>query len=150
RVLGDPLLLVAGVEDRRAVAAADVVALPVLRRRVVDLEEELEQVAERDELGVEDDLDRLGVTLVVAVGRVGDVTAGVADPGRDPAGPLADEILHAPEAAAGQDRGLALFAHGGLPSSKSLAQTLLNHRLFPRADVRPGPDRRRVSPGGIR
>ena len=39
----DALLLVVGVEDRRAVAGADVVALPVLRRRIVDLEEELQQ-----------------------------------------------------------------------------------------------------------
>ena len=70
RVFGDALLLVVEVEDRRAVAGADVVALAVLRRRVVDLEEELEQVAVRDLLGVEDDLDGLGVA-VVAVGRVG-------------------------------------------------------------------------------
>jgi hypothetical protein len=31
-----------------------------------------------DLLGVEDDLDRLGVRAVVAIGRVGDVAAGVA------------------------------------------------------------------------
>jgi hypothetical protein len=42
-VCGDRLLLVVGVEDRRSVAGAHVVALTVLRRRVVDLEEELEQ-----------------------------------------------------------------------------------------------------------
>jgi hypothetical protein len=44
-VLGHPLLLVVDVEDRRAVAQPDIVALAVLRRRVVDLEEELEDVA---------------------------------------------------------------------------------------------------------
>ncbi len=70
RVLGDPALLVVDVEDRRAVAQADVVPLPVQRRRVVDLEEELEQVAVRGLLRVEDDLDRLGMRPVVAVGRV--------------------------------------------------------------------------------
>jgi len=36
-------LFVAGVEEHRPVARADVVALPTLRRRVVDLEEELER-----------------------------------------------------------------------------------------------------------
>ena len=41
-VKSDTLLLVFGVEDRRAVAHPDVVALPVLGRRVVDLEEELQ------------------------------------------------------------------------------------------------------------
>src|SRR5215469_14330052 len=40
RVLGDPLLLVTGVEDRGAVVSADVVRLAVDGRRIVDLEEE--------------------------------------------------------------------------------------------------------------
>ena len=44
-LLGDPLLRLVDVVDRRAVGRADVVALPVLGRRVVDLEEELQQVA---------------------------------------------------------------------------------------------------------
>ena len=65
RVLGDLALLVARVEDLGAVAGADVVALAVLGRRVVDLEEELEDVSVGDALGVEDDLDRLGVTRMV-------------------------------------------------------------------------------------
>ena len=83
RVLGDLALLVARVEDLRAVARADVVALAVLRRRVVDLEEELEDVPVGDALGVEDDLDRLGVTGMVPVGRVLVLPAGVSDPGGD-------------------------------------------------------------------
>src|SRR3954451_8775859 len=40
-LLGDATLLVAEVEDRRAIACAEVVALTVHGRRVVDLEEEL-------------------------------------------------------------------------------------------------------------
>src|SRR5262249_15177648 len=47
-VFGDLSLLVRRVEDGGPVAVADVVALAVLRGRVVDLEEELEQVAIRD------------------------------------------------------------------------------------------------------
>ena len=116
RVLGDLPLLVVRVEDGRAVAGADVVALAVLRRRIVDLEEELEEVAEAHLVGIEDDLDGLGVGAVLAVGGVGDVAARVADPGRDDAGHLADEVLHAPEAAAGEDGGLGLVAHSGAPS----------------------------------
>jgi hypothetical protein len=117
-VLGDLLLLVTEVEDGRPVAIADVVALPVLRRRVVDLEEELQQVPVRDLPWVEDDLQGLGVAAVVPVGGVGHVAAGVSGPGRDNAGELADEFLHAPEAAAGQD--CLLRAHDCAPSSKSL------------------------------
>src|SRR5215216_6213586 len=48
-LLGDLLLRVRGVEDRRPVLAPHVVALPVLRCRVVHLEERsLEELAVRD------------------------------------------------------------------------------------------------------
>src|SRR6478672_7871528 len=56
RVFGDRALLVVRVEDRRPVAGADVVALAVHRRGIVDLEEELEQVAVGDPVGVDRDL----------------------------------------------------------------------------------------------
>jgi DNA-binding transcriptional LysR family regulator len=113
RVLGDPLLGVAQVEDGRPVTGPDVVALPVHRGRIVNLEEELQQVPVRNLLRVEDDLNRLGVTAVVAVGRVRHVTAGVTDPRLEHARELPDEVLHAPEAAAGED-GL-LSRHDALP-----------------------------------
>ena len=111
RVLRDAALLVVDVVDPRAVAHPDVVALTVQRRRVVDLEEELEDVAVRGLLRVEDDLDRLRVRAVVAVRRVRDVAARVADPRRHDAGPLPDQVLHAPEAPAGEDRLLVHSAH---------------------------------------
>jgi hypothetical protein len=115
RVLGGLLLRVAEIEDGRPVAGPDVVALAVQRGRVVDLEEELQQVPVGEPVRVEDDLDRLGVAAVVPVGRVRHVAAGVADPGRQDAGELADEILHAPETAAGED---GLFGrHDALPVS---------------------------------
>src|SRR5215475_457703 len=110
-VLGDLPLRVAGVEDGRPVAGPEVVALPVERGGVVDLEEELEQVPVGDLLRIEDDLDGLGVGAMVAVGGVRHVAAGVTDPGREHAGTLADEVLHSPEAPAGQDGLLSLAAH---------------------------------------
>src|SRR5580693_8990662 len=118
RVLGGLLLRVAEVEDGRPVARPQVVALPVPRRRVVDLEEELQQVPVGDLVRVEGDLDRLGVAAVVPVGGVGHVTAGVTDSGRDHSGELADKVLYAPETAASED-GL-LSRHDALPLSKSL------------------------------
>ena len=84
-VLGDPSLLVTRIEDGGTVASANVVALAVPGRRVVDLEEEFEDVPETDGPGVEDDLDRLGVTGVVPVGRVLVLPARVSDPRRDDA-----------------------------------------------------------------
>ena len=107
----DSLLLVVDIEDRRPVAGAPVVALAVLRCRVVDLEEELQQRAVVGGGGVVDDFDGLGVRAVIAVGRVGDVAAGVADPGGDHTGLLADQVLHAPEAAAGENRLLRVVCH---------------------------------------
>ena len=89
---------------------AGLVALTVLGRRVVDLEEELEDVPVRDALGVEDDLDRLGVTTGVCVGRVVALPAGVSDPGRDDSVAMAQQLLHAPEAASREDCGLTCIA----------------------------------------
>src|SRR4051812_23113735 len=114
RLARDPLLLGVEVVDRRAIAGADVVALAIPRRRVVDLEEELEDVAVGDLLGVEDELDRLRVRAVVAIGRVGNVAAGVSDARRDDARPLAQQVLHPPEAAARQDRLLSRVGHRSL------------------------------------
>src|SRR3954447_24552174 len=111
RVLGAPPLLMGRVEDLRAVGRADVVALAVLGRRVVDLEEELEDVPEGDALGVEDDLDRLRVTRMAPVGRVVVVATGVSDPGGDDSVAPAQQLLNAPEAAARQDRRLGVLAH---------------------------------------
>jgi hypothetical protein len=41
-VFGNPLLLVTGIENRRSIAGPDVVALPIARTWVVNLEEEFE------------------------------------------------------------------------------------------------------------
>ena len=102
-VFRDPLLLVAGIENGRAVARAPVVALAVQRRGIVDLEKEFQQLAIADGLRIESDLNGLGVIAVVAIGRVWHLAAGVAHPGRDHAGIPAHQILHTPEAAAGKD-----------------------------------------------
>src|SRR3546814_9365174 len=67
------------------------VALAVLRGGIVDLEEELQDPPVADLLGIEDDLDALGMGAVVAVGRVRHVAAGIADAGRDDAGQLRSE-----------------------------------------------------------
>src|SRR3546814_12936216 len=111
-LLGDPLLLLVEIVDCRAVGQADVVALAVLRGGIVDLEEELQDPPVADLLGIEDDLDALGMGAVVAVGRVRHVAAGIADAGRDDAGQLADQVLHAPEAATGQNSSLGNSALG--------------------------------------
>src|SRR5262249_17812847 len=129
RVLRDPLLLIAGVEDRRAIARPDVVSLTVLRRRVVNLEEELQQVAVRSLRRIEDDLDRLSVCSVLAIRRVRHVAAGVSDPGRDHARLLADQVLHPPAAPTGKHR--ALGRRCRLLLAPSLATCLYRPRSSP-------------------
>src|SRR5262245_52618030 len=47
-VFRDALLLVARIEDCRAVTCADIVALAIACRRVMNLEEELQQIAVAD------------------------------------------------------------------------------------------------------
>src|SRR3954465_7662834 len=54
-VFGDPLLLLAGVEDRRSIATSHVVALAIARARVVDLEKEFEKLPIAQSLRVKDD-----------------------------------------------------------------------------------------------
>ena len=100
RVLGHPFLRVVDVVDRRAVARAHVVALAVRGAGIVDLEEELQQLAVAHLRGIEDHLDAFGMGAVVAVGGVRHVAAGVADPRRLDPGHLADQVLHAPETSA--------------------------------------------------
>ena len=56
-------------------------------------------------------LDRLGVARVIAVCRVRVLAAGVAHARGYDAGLLADQILHAPEASARQNRRLKLVRH---------------------------------------
>ncbi|CNL07031.1 Uncharacterised protein [Mycobacterium tuberculosis] len=69
----------------------------------MDLEEEREDVAVGRRARVEHDLHGLGVSGVVAIGRVVVLAAGVAHAGVDDPGLAADEVFHAPEAAAGED-----------------------------------------------
>ena len=99
----DSLLLVIEVEDRRAVTGSPVVTLLVLCRRIVDLEEELQHRAVIGNRRVVNDFNGLGMGAVVTVGRVGDVAAGVTDPGCDHTRLFADQVLHSPEATASQD-----------------------------------------------
>src|SRR5205085_7442589 len=102
RIVRRGFLIFVGVKDRRPIAGADVVALAVFRRRVVNLEEEFQQLSIADLLWIENDLDRFGVRPVFSVSRIGDISPRVADPRRDHAWILANKILHAPEAAAGE------------------------------------------------
>ena len=100
-LLSNPLLFFAGVEDCGAITVAEIVSLPVQGCWVMDLEEEFQQLAVRDFERIEDDFDGLGMTRMVAIGGVRDVTARVSDPRGDDAGVSTQQILHPPEATAG-------------------------------------------------
>ena len=74
----DPFLLFAGIEDRRAVAGAYIVALAIARARVMNLEEELEELSIAEACGIKNDLNRFGVVAMVAIGGVRHAAASVA------------------------------------------------------------------------
>src|SRR5262249_52996014 len=99
---------VAGIEDLRAVAGAGQVFAKI---GPVDLEEKLQDVPVGGPPGIEDDLDRLGVTRMVVGGRVVVLPAGVADAGGDDSVAAAEQFLRGPETAPGEDRGLGALAH---------------------------------------
>jgi hypothetical protein len=50
-----------------------------IRGGIVNLEEKFEQGPEADDLGIERDLDGLGMRAVMAIGRVGHIAAAIAD-----------------------------------------------------------------------
>jgi len=80
------------------------------QKSLAKLEEEFEDLTIGDLGRVEKDLDPLGMGAVIAIGRVGHVAAGIADPGRPDTGHLAYQVLHAPEAAPRENRAF-LMAH---------------------------------------
>ena len=105
------LLLVIGGEDRRPVLRAAVGALAVQLGRVVHhREEDLQDLAVADLLRVVFDLDRFRVPRgshrnhVVVGGRL--AAAGITGHGIDHARGVLEHALNAPEATAGNDRGL--------------------------------------------
>src|SRR5262249_57393988 len=99
------------IKDRRAIAESDVIPLPIFRGRIVNLKKELEQPAVADLCRIENNLDGLGVSSVVAVGSIRHVPTRIANPGRDHAVEAADKVLHAPEAATCENG--AFFFHRG-------------------------------------
>jgi hypothetical protein len=105
-----PLRLV-HIIDGGAVGHATIIALTVGRGRIVDLEEEFEDLAVADHRRIKDDLDPLGMGAVIAIGGIGDIAAGIAHPRRQDAGLVPDQFLHAPETAARQNGAFALVAH---------------------------------------
>src|SRR5258706_14264213 len=63
-LLGGAPLLVGGVEDGRSVLRALDVPLLIHRRRVVHAEEPAEEILVRQDVGMEDDLDRPALTCL--------------------------------------------------------------------------------------
>src|SRR5687768_1459294 len=104
-------LLLGDIENLRTIRHAEIVALAIESGRIVDLEEELQKIAIADVVRVVVDLDGLGMSSVVAIGRVRHIAAGISDACVDDAGQLADQVLHAPEATTGEDGPFKLACH---------------------------------------
>jgi hypothetical protein len=70
----------------------------------MNLEEELEELAITDLLWVKNDFDSFRMGAMIPIRRIVDVAARVSDPRGNHTGVTAQEILHSPETAAGQNR----------------------------------------------
>src|SRR3954454_5586281 len=132
---GDPLLLRAGREQRRAVLRADVRALAIALGRVVsDGEVDLQDTAVADPARVVGDLDRLRVAG--AAGAHGGVRGrrrlapGIAGDGAGDPLDVLEDALNAPEAAAGDDGdlGRSRLAHRLVESRQGNNTCLLGGR----------------------
>src|SRR5271170_1854821 len=130
-------------EDRRAVLAAEVEALPVAGGRIVDPPEGLEQLGVADLGRVEPHLDRLGVAGAVPadpfVAGVGDVAAGVPRSSLQHTVDLAEGRLHTPEATCGECGALGSARSVSLERRRrrraGVAVPELNHVMTPSNSV---------------
>jgi hypothetical protein len=105
------LLLVAGIENCGAITVAKIISLAISCCWIVDLEEELQDLAVRDFQRVEDDLDCFGMTRMVPIRGVRDVAACIADPSGNYAWIVAQQILHSPEATTGKNCSFVGWRH---------------------------------------
>src|SRR5207244_8502171 len=105
-------LLRRGVEDRGSILGADVATLSIQRGRIVDGEEDPQDVRERDDAWVERNLHGLGVARRVRadglVGGVREPTAGISNLHFLDAAELLEHRLKAPETSAGEGEDLAV------------------------------------------
>src|SRR6202012_721604 len=116
-VLGNLFLLIGGVKNWGAIAQAAIISLPVQGGRIVNLEKKFQQFAVAHDLRVENDLDRLGVRAVIAIGGIFHIAAGIADARGYHAGIEEKQILNAPEAATCENCAFGWYGHGSTPSN---------------------------------
>jgi hypothetical protein len=111
---GDPLVVI-GIKNYRPVLSADVGALAVERRRVMNLPKDFQQLLVRYPRWIVLDLHDFGVSGLASANRsiVGlwDGTAGVSDGNIDDTRDIAKRRFDTPEAAGAKYRDFALFFH---------------------------------------
>src|ERR1700685_151765 len=112
----DPFLFAGRVEDRGAITGSSIVTLPVHRSRIVNLEEELQQLSIAQLPRIEDDLDGFGMACMITVRRIGDIAARIPDTCGNYAWVTAYQVLHAPKAAAGKNCGFSRHGYFLTPS----------------------------------
>src|SRR6185295_4345336 len=100
----------------------------------VNLEEELQKFPIADTRRVELNLDSLSVRSMVAIGGVRHIAAGVSDTCVDDAGQLPNQVLHAPEATAGEHSAFKSACHEKCSLStrgRSRVENIRTHECFP-------------------
>ena len=103
------LLGFVNVIDPGAVGEPAVIPLAIEGGRIVDLEEELQQLTIADLVTLKPNFNALGVGAMIAIGGVFDIAARVAHTCTQDPRQFADQILHAPKTAARQH--CAFFCH---------------------------------------
>jgi hypothetical protein len=111
---GNPLVLI-GIKNYRPVLSADVRALAVERRRVMNLPKDFQQLLVRYARWVVLNLDNLGVSGLASANRsiagIWDGAAGVSDGHIDDSGDLAKTRFDTPEASGGKYRDFVFLCH---------------------------------------
>jgi hypothetical protein len=102
RVLCDTFLILAGLENRPAIAGPSIVAPTIHSRRIVNLKKEFQELPTTELLRIQNDLDRFGMRSVIAVRCIRNVTPCIADAGGNYPRVTAQQFLHTLEEPAGK------------------------------------------------
>jgi hypothetical protein len=133
--LGFGFLLWRMEKNRRAVLSSVIWTLPVQSRGIVIFPKDFEQIAVGNDLGIEGDFDRLGMTRAVAadsfIAGIFQRSASVAHLRGFHAGELPERRLHAPKASRGESSFLQSFHDSIVPFPDGRAGFSLQPGLEP-------------------
>ena len=105
------LLLRTHIKNRRPVTRPPIIPLPILRRRIVNLKKELQQLPKRHLRWIKNNLNRLGMRPMIPIRRMLHLAPAIPHPRRHHPLHPPNQILHPPKSSPRQNRPLRGTRH---------------------------------------